>query len=97
MKKLGVHQTAHEVLLELSSPAIHCSSLTSCCDTHTACWYCCTPSRGRWEGEGVYRTVNTVIVAQVIIVLIVVIVLIVAIVGVCYTCSWGCGMPLPIT
>ena len=23
------------VLLELSSPAIHCSSLTSCCDTYT--------------------------------------------------------------
>ena len=35
VKKLGVHQTPHEVLLELSSPAIHCSSLTSCCDTHT--------------------------------------------------------------
>ena len=56
VKKLGVYQTPHEVLWELSSPAIHCSSLTSCCcDTHTL-----------------------------------------SIVGVCYTCSWGCGMPLPI-
>ena len=25
-------------------------------------WHCCTPSHGKWEGEGVYRTVNTVIV-----------------------------------
>ena len=30
-----VRQTLQEVLWELSSPAIHCSSLTSCCDTLT--------------------------------------------------------------
>ena len=35
VKTLGVHQTPHEVLWELSSPAIHCSSLISCCGTLT--------------------------------------------------------------
>ena len=35
VKKLVVHQTPYEVSWELSSPAIHCRSLTSCCMTHT--------------------------------------------------------------
>ena len=28
---------------------------------YTHCWHCCTPSHGRWPGEGVCGTVNTVI------------------------------------
>ena len=54
---------------------------------YTHCWHCCTPSHDRWEGEGVYRTVNTVSFQTVS----------ACIVDVCYTCSWGCGMALPIT
>ena len=83
VKKLGVHQTPHEVVISFHSPQPSDQLLS-----YTHCRHCCTLSLGRWEGEGVYRTVNTVIVSFQTVST--------CIVDVHYTCSWGCGMPLPI-
>ena len=57
-----VHLMSSTVFLSLhslSSPTLHCSSLTSCCLACTVATVVYTPSPGRWAGEGVYSTAYT--------------------------------------